>query len=61
MINLMMTKYRIYKCKFTNKKPCFIAFTNEIKQYILSINTQLIIKQLKLTAFTARMVKTFPH
>ena len=24
-------------------------------------NTQLIIKQLKLTAFTARMVKTFPH
>ncbi len=54
MINfvIIMAKFLIHECKFIGRKPCFIAFYNEFRQYIRSIQHSQNQKAIKtLTAF----------
>lgn len=43
IINLiiLLAKYHIHKCKFMHSKTSFIAFSNEVKQYVNSIKQSL--------------------
>lgn len=52
LINLLilMSKYHIHCCKYSGKKPCFTAFYNEFRQYILSIKHSEKQKALKTVA-----------
>ena len=43
---LLLAKFHIHKCKFSDKKPCFLVLKKEIDQYFKTIQYSTIKKHL---------------
>jgi len=49
VINLfiLLVKFHIHKCKFTNRKPCFKVFSKELESYLCTIRSSANRKAIK--------------